>query len=73
MAAIIEAMAIRGISNRKVALAGSYTWAPKALKTMTESLSGINVEIVGDGLSIKQAPDADSLEACRELGRLLAK
>ena len=73
MAAIIEAMAIRGVSNRKVALVGSYTWAPKALKTMTESLSGSNVEIVGDGLSVKQAPDADSLKACRELGRLLGK
>lgn len=73
MASIIDAMAIRGISNRKVAIVGSYTWAPRALKAMTESLSGCNVEIVGDGLSVKQAPDAGSLDACRELGRLLAE
>ena len=73
MAAIIEAMATRGITNRKAALVGSYTWAPRALKAMTESLGRCNVEIVGEGLSLKQAPDGASLEACRELGRRLAE
>ncbi len=72
MQAVLDAIATRGISNRRVAIIGSYTWAPRAMKLMTEALAA-NMEIIGTPMSVKQSPGADALAASRELGRLLAQ
>ena len=72
MAAVIDAMAVRGIKNRRVALMGSHTWAPKGLKLMSAKLADAGFDIVDTPLSVKQAPDADDLAACLTLGRVLA-
>ena len=72
MAAVINAIVTRGVSNRRVALFGSFTWAPKALKEMTDALEACDLEIVGTPMSIKQSPDAVSIAACREVGAQLA-
>jgi len=72
MDAVLQAIAARGISNRLVAVVGSHTWAPKSLKSMTDALASCDIRIISDGLSIKQAPDASAIDACRKLGNALA-
>lgn len=71
MGEVIDAINLRGLSNRRVALIGSHTWAPKGIKSMSEALSAGSLELVAEPLSIKQAPGTDELAACRALGRHL--
>lgn len=72
MREVIDAMLLRGLSNRRVAVIGSHTWAPKGIKAMAEMLSESSLELVDEPLSVKQSPGRDALAACRELGRRLA-
>jgi len=74
MASVIEASGSRGVlSGKPVAVLGSCAWAPKGLKTMTDALAGFGADIVETPVSVLQAPDGAQLDACRELGRLLAE
>lgn len=73
IAAVIDAMAVRGIKNRMVALLGSCTWAPRAVKDITAALAGCGIELTGTPVSVKQAPDSDKLAECRALGYELGK
>lgn len=72
VAAVVNAIVTRGIANRRVALLGTHTWSPRAVKTMTAAFEGSPVELFADPITVKQSPDGDSLQACRELGRALA-
>ena len=72
MAAVLQAISTREITNRRAAIVGEYTWAPRAFKIMTDALSACNFEILDSPLSIKQGPDRQTLDACRDLGRRLA-
>lgn len=72
MADVLQAIATRGVANRLVAVVGSYTWAPRAFKIMTDAINQCGLEIIGSPLSIKQGPDSDALNACRQLGLSLA-
>lgn len=70
--AVIEAMKTRGIAHRRIAIIGSCTWVPRAMKAMADALAATDNEIACDPLAFKQAPDRAALEACREMGLALA-
>ena len=72
IAAVMKAFAVREIKNRSMAVLGSYTWAPAAAKELERLLAECSVEPVAAPVSVKQAPDADALAACRELAAALA-
>jgi flavorubredoxin len=54
------------------AVFGSYGWSGEAVKHVTEVLQSAKVEIIADGLRIKNVPTDQDLVACVELGRKVA-
>lgn len=72
VAAVVDAIVNRGVANRRVALLGSHTWAPQAVKVMSASLEGTPLELMTDTITVKHAPGNEALDACRALGRTLA-
>ncbi len=72
IAAVVNAITTRGIANRQVALLGSHTWSPRAVKAMSAAFENTPVEVAVDSITIKHAPDATAIEACRSLGCELA-
>lgn len=66
--AVLEAIALRGVVGREVALLGSHTWAQQAVKTMGACMEKCGIVPVGDPVVAKQAPTPDILAACREAG-----
>lgn len=77
IAAVMEAIALRGIKNRETAIFGSHTWSQKAIAAMTQHIETCGIDCVSEPVSIKQAPTSQQLEQCRnvaiELARKLAE
>ena len=55
--------------NKIGAAFGSYGWSGEAVGLIQKQLEEMKFEMVGSGLKHQYVPDADGLEACRELGR----
>ena len=70
--AALEALAVRGLKDRSVAILGSHTWAQQAVKVMGRQLEETGMTLVGDPIVSRHAPGADILEQCRSLGHTLA-
>jgi flavorubredoxin len=51
----------------------SYGWSGESLKQLVEYLSGMNVELVSEGIRAKYVPDGEALAQCRDLGTTVAK
>jgi flavorubredoxin len=52
---------------------GSYGWSGEAVRQIEEVLSGMKVEGVGEGIRVKNVPDAGVLARCYELGMAMAE
>lgn len=72
VAAVLEAMAVRGIKDRVTALLGSHTWSHKAVGVMNAHLESLGLTPVADPVTVKQAPTADNLEQCRAVATAVA-
>ncbi|HDQ39493.1 MAG TPA: MBL fold metallo-hydrolase [Desulfonatronum sp.] len=55
------------------AVFGSYGWSGEAVKQITEILQSAKVEIVVDGLRVKNVPTVLDLEECMEFGSKVAR
>lgn len=73
VAAVMDAIAVRGVKNREVALIGSYTWAPQAIKVMTQRIEACGLTNVAAPVSIKQSATGNDLTICREAAAILAR
>jgi flavorubredoxin len=51
---------------------GSYGWSGEAVKQIEETLAQMNVAKAGEGIRVKNVPDAAVLESCYELGKTMA-
>lgn len=71
--AVMRAMAVRSVSNRKMALLSSYTWAPQAMKRMNALIDGTALTPTVAPIMAKQAPDANILTSCRAIAAELAE
>ncbi|MDE7375971.1 MAG: flavodoxin domain-containing protein, partial [Muribaculaceae bacterium] len=71
MATVVDAIAARSIPNRRVALVGSHTWAPRAVKAMTAAFESTPTEQSVEPITIKHSPDADALASARALAHTL--
>ena len=62
------------LSGKKIALFGSYGWGDgQWMRDWCERCSAAGAVLLEeDGLIVNEAPDADSLDSCKELGRKLA-
>lgn len=62
------------ISSKAVALFGSYGWGNgEWMQDWVQRMNKCNAKVIGDGLIIMGAPDAQGFEECKALGRELGK
>ncbi len=59
--------------NKIGAAFGSYGWSAEAVKLITRQLDEMKFQVIDPGLNIQYVPDDKGIEACRELGRKIAK
>lgn len=52
---------------------GSFGWSGESVGILTHALEEMKVELIGEGVKIKNVPTHESLKACVELGLLIAK
>jgi len=52
---------------------GSYGWSGEAVKEIEDILAEMKVEKVGEGIRVKNVPDAGVLARCYELGKTMAE
>ena len=63
------------LSGKKIALFGSYGWGDgEWMRNWQERVISDGAVLVnGEGLIVNEAPDDDTLDACRALGKALAE
>lgn len=61
-------------SGKKIGLFGSYGWGDgQWMRDWVERMQNAGATVVnGEGIICQEAPDDDTLQACRELGKTLA-
>jgi flavorubredoxin len=66
---------MKGLKPRNLigAAFGSFGWSGEAVKEIEEILSEMKVEKAGEGIRVKNVPDAQVLARCYELGRTMAE
>ena len=52
---------------------GSYGWSGEAMRQIEEVLSGMKVELAGEGIRVKNVPDETVLARCYDLGLGMAQ
>ncbi|MDE7458188.1 MAG: FprA family A-type flavoprotein, partial [Muribaculaceae bacterium] len=57
--AVMTAMSVRGLKNRRIAIMGSHTWAPMAIKKMSAHLEACGLEPITAPVAANPAPSAD--------------
>lgn len=60
------------LTGKKVALFGSYGWGGSYMQDWESRVAAAGAELVAPGVLALNAPDAATVEACAEIGRLLA-
>jgi flavorubredoxin len=59
--------------NMIAAAFGSYGWSGEAVKAVEEILEEMKLERAGDGIRVKNVPNAEILERCHMLGNTMAE
>lgn len=73
VAALIDAMNVRGLKDRAVAVIGEYTWAPMAAKKMQAALEEAGVNLINEPVSCQQTPTDDILSRVRAVASALSE
>ncbi|WP_338433297.1 flavodoxin [Clostridium tyrobutyricum] len=61
------------VSGKKIALFGSYGWGDgEWMRSWVERMEGYGSNLVNDGLIVNEAPEGESEEECKNLGKELA-
>ncbi len=71
--ALVSKIESRDMKNRYFGYFGSFAWAGAAVKRLTQFAQDIQFEITGSPVEMKQALQADTLEACSALGKAMAE
>jgi len=66
---------LKGLKPRNLigAAFGSYGWSGEAVKEIEDILAEMKVEKAGEGIRVKNVPDAEVLTRCYELGKTMAE
>lgn len=66
---------LKGLKKKNLvgAAFGSYGWNPAPIKSLEEKLKAMNVEQVAPTVTSKFVPNADTLEACRQMGLTISQ
>lgn len=71
--ALISKIQGRDMKNRYFGYFGSFSWAGAAVKRLAAFAENSGFDLVGEPAETKQSLNADSYQACVELGRAMAK
>ncbi len=65
---------MRGLKPRNMIAAafGSYGWSGEAVREIEEVLTEMKLEKTGEGIRVKNVPDAEALSRCYDLGKDMA-
>ena len=65
---------MRGLKPRNMIAAafGSYGWSGEAVREIEEVLTEMKLEKAGEGIRVKNVPDAEALSRCYDLGKDMA-
>ena len=72
IAAVMEAIALRGLKNREVAIIGGHTWSQQAIRIMQQHIDACGLHTIADPVNFKHAPSADSLDLCMQAASAMA-
>ena len=62
------------LNGKKVALFGSYGWGDgEWMRSWEKDCDDAGINLVCESIICQEAPDGDTLEACRAMGKLLAE
>ena len=62
------------LSGKKIALFGSYGWGDgEWMRSWEKDCDDAGINLVCESVICQEAPDGDTLEACRAMGKLLAE
>lgn len=62
------------LGGKKVALFGSYGWGDgEWMRSWEKDCDDAGINLVCESIICQEAPDGDTLEACRAMGKLLAE
>ena len=62
------------LSGKKIALFGSYGWGDgEWMRSWEKDCDDAEINLVCESVICQEAPDGDTLEACRAMGKLLAE
>ena len=62
------------LSGKKIALFGSYGWGDgEWMRSWEKDCDDAGINLVCESVICQEAPDGDTLEACRTMGKLLAE
>ena len=70
---LLSSLTTVNIKGKLGAAFGSYGWSGEAVRLIEDRLRGLKLRVPVEGLRIKLVPDANELDACRELGEQLAR
>lgn len=73
VAAVMDAIALRGLKNREVAVIGGHTWSQQATKAMQQHLDACGLRTIAEPVSFKHAPSDDALDLCVQAASAMAK
>ncbi len=73
MEPFVQSLEGENLKDKPVALFGSYDWGDgQWMRDWEERMKGMGVQLVADGLTVNNTPDAEGLEQSRQLGSQLA-
>ena len=59
--------------NKVAAAFGSYGWSGEAVKLINEQFEAMKLQVIDPGVRVQYVPDAEALDACRELAKKVAE
>lgn len=71
--AVLEAVKLREVKHRAMAAFGSFTWAGKAAKTISDFADNMGYTQPAPAVEMKQGFNPAAAESCRTLGKALGK
>lgn len=69
----VESLSKTPLKGKVGAAFGSYGWSGEAAGVISRMLKGYGMDVIEPDLRIKRIPEAEGIDTCKELGKLIAK
>jgi flavodoxin short chain len=69
----VESLSKTPLKGKVGAAFGSYGWSGEAAGVISKMLKSYGMDVIDPDLRIKRIPEAEVIETCKELGKLIAK